>query len=201
MADILLSERGDTTPLPKIGKNWVSSFLKRNKDLKSKYLRRYNYQRAKCEDPKVIGEFFDAFQKAIIDYGIVDDDIYNFDETGFAMGIIATAKVVTLTANIGRPVLLQPGNCEWVISIEAVNTIGWLILLMIIFAGKTYIGSWFKLTETPCDWRIQISSNGWTIDEIGMEWLTKYFELHIRHCMVGKYCMLVLDRHGSHLMP
>jgi hypothetical protein len=44
--------------------------------------------------------FFDAFQKTIIDYGILDDDIYNFDETGFAMGIIATARVVTKSENI-----------------------------------------------------------------------------------------------------
>jgi hypothetical protein len=35
MADILLSKRGDTTPLPKISKNWVSKFLRRNKDLKN----------------------------------------------------------------------------------------------------------------------------------------------------------------------
>jgi hypothetical protein len=106
MADVLLSKRGDTTPLPKIGKNWVSNFLRRNKDLKTRYLRRYNYNRAKCEDPKVIMEFFDAFQKAVIDYGILDDDIYNFDETGFAMGIIATARVVTMAENIGKPVVL-----------------------------------------------------------------------------------------------
>jgi hypothetical protein len=28
-------------------------------------------------------------------YGIVDSDFYNFDETGFIMGIIALAMVVT----------------------------------------------------------------------------------------------------------
>ncbi len=28
-------------------------------------------------------------------YGIVDDDIYNFDETGFMMGIIFASMVVT----------------------------------------------------------------------------------------------------------
>jgi hypothetical protein len=82
MADILISEHGDTLPILKVGKNWVSKFLQRNKDLKSKYLCCYNYQRAKCEDPKVIGEFFDAFQRVIIEYGILNDDIYNFDETG-----------------------------------------------------------------------------------------------------------------------
>jgi hypothetical protein len=106
MADILLSKRGDRTPQQNIGVNWVSNFLRRNKDLKSQYLRRYNYKRAKCEDPKVICEFFEAFLKTIIDYGILDNNIYNFDETGFAMGIIATAKVVTLSKNMGKPVIL-----------------------------------------------------------------------------------------------
>ena len=27
-------------------------------------------------------------------YSIVDNNIYNFDETGFAMGVVATAKVI-----------------------------------------------------------------------------------------------------------
>ena len=30
------------------------------------------------------------------------DDIYNFDETGFAMGLTATAKVVTRSEYYGR---------------------------------------------------------------------------------------------------
>lgn len=30
----------------------------------------------------------------IMQYGIAQEDIYNFDETGYAMGLIATAKVV-----------------------------------------------------------------------------------------------------------
>ena len=34
--------------------------------------------------------------KAIrMEKGIANDDIFNFDETGFAMGLIATMKVVT----------------------------------------------------------------------------------------------------------
>ena len=38
MADILLSKRGDPTPQPKIGINWVSNFLRHNKDLKTQFL-------------------------------------------------------------------------------------------------------------------------------------------------------------------
>jgi hypothetical protein len=112
MADILLSKRGNTTPLPKISKNWVSNFLRQNNDLKTWYLQRYNYSRAKCKDPKVIIEFFDAFQKAVINYNILDDNIYNFNEIGFAIGIIATTRVITMAQNISKPVVLQPGNYE-----------------------------------------------------------------------------------------
>jgi hypothetical protein len=46
-------------------------------------------------------------------YGISHEDIYNFDETGFAMGLIATTKVVTRANMPGKPHLIQPGNREW----------------------------------------------------------------------------------------
>jgi hypothetical protein len=45
-------------------------------------------------------------------YGIVDDDIYNFDETGFMMGIIFPGMVVTTLDGRGKAKLAQPGNRE-----------------------------------------------------------------------------------------
>jgi hypothetical protein len=94
MANILLSERGFTNNQP-VGKNWVYNFIKRHDEIKTSYSRRYNYQRAKCEDPKIIKEWFDLVQITMIQHGIAYEDIYNFNETGYAMGLIATAKVVT----------------------------------------------------------------------------------------------------------
>ena len=93
MANILLLKRGTTAVPLTVGINWVSSFLKRQTDLKTQYTHRLTYSRAKCEDPKLIREHFDTLQRVRSEYGIVDEDIYNFDETGFALGIIATAKV------------------------------------------------------------------------------------------------------------
>jgi len=45
-------------------------------------------------------------------HGIAFEDIYNFDETGFAMGLIATVKVVTRAEMTGKPFLIQLGNRE-----------------------------------------------------------------------------------------
>jgi hypothetical protein len=112
MADILLSKRGNPTLQQNIGINWVSNFLRQNKDLKTRYLCCYNYQRAKCKDLKLICKFFEAFYKIVMDYGISNNNIYNFDEIGFTMGIIATARVIMMFDNIRKPVVLQPGNQE-----------------------------------------------------------------------------------------
>ncbi|RFU30107.1 hypothetical protein B7463_g6207, partial [Scytalidium lignicola] len=57
-------------------------------------------------------------------YGILDEDIYNFDETSFAMGTIAITKVVTSSDCFGKPLLLQLGNCKWVTAIELINACG-----------------------------------------------------------------------------
>jgi hypothetical protein len=46
-------------------------------------------------------------------YGIIDDDIYNFDETGFMTGTISTGMVVMTSDGLSRAKLAQPSNCEW----------------------------------------------------------------------------------------
>lgn len=70
-----------------IGVNWVKRFINRHEDIRSKYTKRYDYQRALCEDPKKIEGWFKLVQNMVTKYGIRPEDIYNFDETGFAMGI------------------------------------------------------------------------------------------------------------------
>lgn len=50
-------------------------------------------------------------------YGIAEADVYNFDETGFMMGVISLAMVVTSAERRGRLKMAQQGNREWVIVI------------------------------------------------------------------------------------
>jgi len=110
-ANLLLEARG-TTPVQTVGEKWVYNFVKRYSELSSRFSRRYNYERAKCEDLKVIEEWFTLVQKTIIENGIDSDDIYNFDKTGFAIGLTTTAKVITRAKYYGRRVVLQPRNRE-----------------------------------------------------------------------------------------
>ena len=166
MANLLLATRHKDPP-SSVGKNWVHTFVKRHSNiLASRFSRRYDYQRAQNEDPKVIQEWFNRVRQVIIQYGIALEDIYNFDETGFAMGLTATAKVITRSEYYGKRASLQPGNREWVTVIESVSASGRVLSPYIIFKGKVFIQSWFD--ELPNDWTLNVSPNGWTTDEIGL---------------------------------
>ena len=104
-----------------------------------------------------------------IEYSILPENLYNFDETGFAMNIIATSRIITSCKVYGNPRLLQPGNHEWVITIETIDATGKIFSPYIIFKAKEpeLQGAWFKDLSTG--WRLDKSDNEWTTDEIGIK--------------------------------
>lgn len=68
---------------------------------------------------------------------------------------------------------------------------------MIIFKGKLHNQAWFD--GLPGDWCFEVSTNGWTTDEISLRWLQKLFIPSMNSCTHGRYQLLVLDGHSSHL--
>jgi hypothetical protein len=199
MANLLLQKRTstDASSTRLVGTRWPYNFVRRHDSLRARYNRKYDYKRALCEDPTVIRDWFRLVRNTITKYGIHEEDIYNFDETGFQMGVISTAKVITGSERSLRPVTVQPGNREWVTAIECVSSYGWIVPPMIIFDGKVHISSWY--TDTlPRDWTIAVSENGWTNNSLGLTWLTDVFEKHTKDRTKGVYRLLILDGHGSH---
>ncbi|KAH9859203.1 hypothetical protein J1614_012280 [Plenodomus biglobosus] len=98
MANSLRDERN----LDHVGANWPSTFVKRQPELEVRFNRKYDYKRALCEDPEVIQRWFRLVANIKAKYGIQDEDMYNFDETGFMMGMISTGAVVTASERRGR---------------------------------------------------------------------------------------------------
>jgi hypothetical protein len=64
--------------------------------------------------------------------------VFNFDKTGFMIGVASTLKVITSSDTVSRATVVQPGNREWVITIECVNASGWRILPFLILYGKVH---------------------------------------------------------------
>ena len=79
MANKLLTNRDGS----QVGKNWPSNLIQRTPQLKTRFNRKYDYQRAKCEDPEIITKWFELVRNMIQKHGIAEEDIFNFDEAGF----------------------------------------------------------------------------------------------------------------------
>ena len=159
-------------------------------------LRRVSIERTIDRDPDLIRSWFELVEQTKAKYGICDDDVYNFDEASFMMGKITTQLVVTGSERRGRPKAVQPGNREWVTVIAAINAAGWAIPPFLIFAGQYHLSAWYE-EDIPRDWAIAVSDNGWTTNEIGVEWL-KHFIKHTKSKVVGARRLLILDGHESH---
>jgi hypothetical protein len=193
MADKLLAASG----AGQVGVHWPRNFVKRTDSLTTRFNRPYNRQRALCEDPAIIRQWFKLVEHTKATYGICDEEVYNFNEAGFMMGKITTQLVITGSERRGRAKAIQPGNRVWVMSIAAINAAGLSIPPFLIFAVQYHLSAWYEETEIPRDWVIAISDNGWTTNELGVEWL-KHFNAHTRTRVVGARCLLVLDGHKSH---
>ncbi|KAH7459257.1 hypothetical protein FOMA001_g20090 [Fusarium oxysporum f. sp. matthiolae] len=193
MANRLLADR-DASP---VGKRWASNFVKRHKELETRFFRRYDYQRAKCEYPTIIRNWFRLVANVFTKYGIRSDEIYNFDETSFMMGVIASGMVVTGTERRVKPKSVQPGNWVWITVIQAINAEGRAIPPFIIGSGQYHFANWYRENNPPGYWALATSQNGWTVNEMGLEWL-KGFDRSTAKRSNSRYRLLVLDGHESH---
>ena len=139
MADSILRARGAAC----VGVKWTNNFVQRTPALTIKLGRTYECQRKHCEDPKIIRPWFELVKNTINKYGILPEDIYNFDESGFQMGKISSSKVVTAANKPGRPKQAKPTNTEWVTLIQGACADGFLIPPFLIFKEKEYNQNWF----------------------------------------------------------
>jgi hypothetical protein len=61
MANLLLQKRSGTNQGITVGKRWVQNFVRRHQALQTRHNRKYDYQRAKCEDPTQFETGFNSY--------------------------------------------------------------------------------------------------------------------------------------------
>ncbi|KAJ5522840.1 hypothetical protein N7513_003163 [Penicillium frequentans] len=199
MANLLLSARKKAPSTT--GINWPSQFAKRHPNLSTRLSPKHNDQKTFPEDPRVIGSWFDLLQKTIVKWGIASDDIYNFDESGYAMSVGATQTIITSAEYHGSRAFLQAGNREWVTSIECIRASGRVLPPLFVFKGAQFPQ---HLRSHPIfnhdGARLTMSLNGGATNRLGAWWLKHHFIPNIG-TRAGKYCLLILNGHGGHLTP
>ena len=194
MANLLLTRRDAL----RVGKCWAARFIKRQPRLSTRFNRAYDYQRALQEDPDVMEACFQLARNMMTKYGIKDCDLYNFDETGFMMGIIKSQMVVTRADRTEKPKAVQPGNREWATAICCIAADGYVVPPFLCVQGRYHLAPWYSDGNIPTDWKVKPTKNGWTDNETGLEWL-KHLDQNTRGRRKGAWRMLVLDGHESHV--
>jgi hypothetical protein len=67
----------------------------------------------------------------------------------------------------------------------------------VVVAGKNHLLSWYQNSGFPPNWVIGVTDNGWTTNEMGMDWI-RHFEKYIKARTIGGFRLLILDGHESH---
>ncbi|XP_044715229.1 DDE superfamily endonuclease domain-containing protein [Hirsutella rhossiliensis] len=129
--------------------------------------------RQASEDVEMLNEYFQKLRTVIEANGIVSEDIWNMDETGFQIGV------------------------ESATAIEAVSAGGKVIPLFLILSGQMHMSQWYQVKELEGDTVIGTSPTGYSNDRHSLSWL-KHFDHHSRKETVGSKRLLLMDGYSSH---
>lgn len=105
--------------------------------------------------------------------------------------------IVTRFDRRGKGKAVQPGNREWATTIICVSGDGFDVPPFLLVQGQYHLSNWYSETCLPPTWAIKPTSNGWTDNNTGLDWI-QHFDRCTKARTMGVYRMLVLDGHESH---
>lgn len=191
------SQNPSSTNIPPIGHEWIYRFQKRHPDLKGCYSRQLESNRAKEATSEKIQAWFDAFQTRLNERKYKLDNIYNMDETGFAVGSTQSTRIIVDSTQKSNW-KVTAGKQEWITVLECINAAGDALPPLVIFKAQNTNSAWIP-KDTPSDWHFSTSSSGWTSNSHGFEWLRKVFEPESKKKSGNQPRLLIMDGHSSHI--
>lgn len=166
---IKLASPQNTTPtqLPPIGHEWLYRFLNRYPTLKGTYSRQLETLRHQEATFEKISQWFSAFQSRFNEQNYELQNVYNMDETGFAVGTTQSTRIIVDSTQKSNW-KVTPGKQEWITAIECVDAAGGALPPLVIFKAQNTNSSWIP-PNAPSDWRFSTSNSGWTSNSHGFE--------------------------------
>lgn len=190
------SESSDKSDKALLGNAWVYRFIQRlPSEWKLVQQKPIDTQRIQAEEIGFLQQWYDVFEGIVA--RISPSNIYNFDETGFALGQGESQKVVTKNPHRSR--IESHEYCENLTAIECISADGWAMTPFFIAKGEHHLERWYEASTLPDDYRIALSPSGYSSDTLAFEWL-QLFHLKTRsRTQKGQKRVLLFDGHGSHL--
>jgi hypothetical protein len=163
---VQLSRASVPTP-PPIGQKWLRRFKTRMLDIAGIWTRQIDTARFKATNYEGVKRWFDVVTEVWIKNQYTPDNVYNIDESGFAIGASQSSRALVNIREASS--WKQIGSRqEWITAIEYVSAAGMAIAPLLIFKAKHTNTRWIP-AQTPRDWRFSTSRSGWTSDSHGYE--------------------------------
>ena len=191
-----ISANNQSIDLSVIGESWVQRFLHRHPELATVLSTTIEAARIKEVSKDRLVKWYAIVQEVITEYQILEENMYNMDETGCAIGTIESSQIV-INKNLEMKYQAEPGRQEWVTIIECICGDGSSIAPLIIFKGENLSYNWIS-KEKAEDWHFSCNTKDWTSNFHGQEWMRKVFEPATRAKANGRTRLLICDGHDSH---
>jgi hypothetical protein len=94
-----------------------------------------NAARVKDTTPERLMQWFDELKKAIEEYDIKPENMYNIDKSGFSVGEVEASRRI-INAIVYEAFQAKPGQQEWVTLVECISMDGSALPLLIIFKAE-----------------------------------------------------------------
>jgi DDE superfamily endonuclease len=185
-----------TTPPPTVGLLWSRRFIERRPELHMQKASPLPAEHKRTHDSESIQDWFLRPKKIMDVYGVVANDIYNMDETGYRTGCGRSHLIIT-TRPEKRKFLLDPDNRQHITSMECVSASGYVLPSTIILPGVQMTHNWI-LSELDPSTVLAVSDTGYSNDEIQLNWI-KHFNKHTKSRTIGAKRLLLLDGVNSHM--
>ncbi|KAI0996220.1 hypothetical protein K3495_g11959 [Podosphaera aphanis] len=166
---VLLHQGQEATCNRRCAKRWLKYYDEILKTMKTKPMearRRAAHQKQDME------EHFQEYKRCRDKWGILPEDIYNFDETGYMIGMLNNGFIVIVPTDCEEVFINKPSNRELVIATECCSIV-YYVPPMIIHSSASYLRKYFS---DDMDGNIlwTQSETGFVNDRLTLHWL-KHF--------------------------
>ena len=146
----------------------------------------------------MLEDYFNAYKQVVVNYGIPPQDQYNFDETGFRIGVGGSQWIITMEVGKKHHTIGSDSNHDYVTSVETISGDGEALPPLLIVQGVNHLHQWYTNTELPDNYSIATSPSGYSNDQLAYAHLLHFDEWSSRR-QVGVWRLLIFDGFGSHL--
>jgi hypothetical protein len=132
------SHHPDSVTPPTVSKSWAQCFLNRHHEYFVKKQKLFAGDRMNTHDPDELLWHFEHFRDIRDKYGIHTTDTYNFDKTGFRIGVGRTQRIITRDAH-RKAYIPNLDNRESLTAIETIIGDGHVLPPMLILSGTQHL--------------------------------------------------------------